>query len=84
MATVRVLLEHKPDLKRDQLFTRDKKGSTPRVVAFYTAHYDIHKYLRAAEWAVSGSQYSSKRNRARRLECCSRTPRRPSGLPAYA
>ncbi|KAK5439601.1 hypothetical protein LTR34_000569 [Exophiala xenobiotica] len=56
MATVRVLLEHNPDFKRDQLFTRDKKGSTPRVVAFYTAHYDIHRNLRAAEWAVSGTE----------------------------
>lgn len=56
MATVRVLFEHNPNQKREQLFTRDKKGSTPRVVAFYTAHYDIHKYLRTAEWAVSGSE----------------------------
>ncbi|EXJ78295.1 hypothetical protein A1O3_09456 [Capronia epimyces CBS 606.96] len=54
MATVKQFLEHNPELKRRQLFACDRKGSTPRVVAFYTAHYDIHKYLRAAEWDILG------------------------------
>lgn len=56
MATTRMLLEHDSELKREQLFARDRKGSTPRVVAFYTAHYDLHKYLRAAEWNVLGTE----------------------------
>ncbi|KIX01570.1 uncharacterized protein Z518_09296 [Rhinocladiella mackenziei CBS 650.93] len=59
MDTAKILLEHKPELKREQLFARDRKGSTPRVVAFYTAHYDIHKYLRAAEWEVLGTKPSN-------------------------
>lgn len=56
MDTVKMLLEHSPDpeLKRSQLFAKDRKGSTPREVAFYTAHYNIHKYLRATEWEVQG------------------------------
>lgn len=59
MGTVTRLLEHDPKLKSEQLFARDKKGSTPRVAAFFTAHYDIHKYLRAAEWAVLNSTPSN-------------------------
>ncbi|KAL6244479.1 hypothetical protein RBB50_008721 [Rhinocladiella similis] len=58
MSTARVLLEHDPQLKREQLFMRDRKGSTPRIVAFFTAHYDIHKYLRAEEWALLGTEPS--------------------------
>ncbi|KIX98765.1 uncharacterized protein Z520_05226 [Fonsecaea multimorphosa CBS 102226] len=57
--TVTTLLEgqnttNNSDLKRAQLFAQDRKGSTPRVVAFFTAHFDIHKFLRAAEWQVQG------------------------------
>ena len=56
MVTVKALLEHNadPEFKRTQLLTRERKGSTPREVAFFTAHYDIHKYLRAAEWELQG------------------------------
>ncbi|EXJ88377.1 hypothetical protein A1O1_05307 [Capronia coronata CBS 617.96] len=70
IATVQTLLEHDPDLKHEQIFTRDRKGSTPRVVAFYTAHYDIHKYLRAAEWDVLGytPNEASKLTRAIELD----------------
>ncbi|EXJ74159.1 uncharacterized protein A1O5_02453 [Cladophialophora psammophila CBS 110553] len=62
--TARTLLEQNgdPDLKRAQLFARDRKGSTPRVVAFFTAHYDIHKYLRTAEWQVQGITSPSSAN----------------------
>lgn len=59
METTRAILEHNPELRREQLLARDRKGSTPRVVAFFTAKYDIHKYLRAAEWEVLGSVRSS-------------------------
>lgn len=57
METARALLEHSSDmeLRRAQLSSHDKKGSTPREVAFFTAHYDIHKYLRAAEWELKGT-----------------------------
>ncbi|KIW19973.1 hypothetical protein PV08_00548 [Exophiala spinifera] len=58
MSTVRALLDHDPQLKREQLFARDRKGSTPRLVAFFTAHYDMHKYLRAEEWALLGTEPS--------------------------
>jgi len=61
--TVASLLQHDVETKGPQLSHRDRKGSTPRVVAFYTAHYDIHKYLRAAEWDFSGAEPS----RANRL-----------------
>lgn len=59
METVKMLLERRPDRKKAQLFSRDRKNSTPREVAFFTAHYDIHKYLRAAEWEVVGGERSS-------------------------
>ncbi|OQV07153.1 Ankyrin repeat-containing protein [Cladophialophora immunda] len=62
--TVKTLLEQNtnPNLKRAQLFVQDRKGSTPRIVAFFTAHYDIHKYLRAAEWQVQGITSPSSAN----------------------
>ncbi|KIW83537.1 hypothetical protein Z517_02782 [Fonsecaea pedrosoi CBS 271.37] len=62
---VRTLLEQNtdPDHQRAQLFVQDRKGSTPRVVAFFTAHYDIHKYLRAAEWQAQGITTPSSANR---------------------
>ncbi|OAP63558.1 hypothetical protein AYL99_02785 [Fonsecaea erecta] len=62
--TVRTLLEQNTDpaVKRAQLLAQDQKGSTPRVVAFFTAHYDIHKYLRAAEWQVQGITSPSRAN----------------------
>jgi ankyrin repeat protein len=59
METVVALLSHQPALKRQQLLRRDRKESTAREVAFYTAHYDIHKYLRAAEWATLGIEPSN-------------------------
>ncbi|KIW48394.1 uncharacterized protein PV06_00983 [Exophiala oligosperma] len=58
MSTTRVLLEFGSQLKREQIFVQDRKGSTPRTVAFFTAHYDIHKYLRAEEWALLGTEPS--------------------------
>ncbi|KIV89792.1 hypothetical protein PV10_07167 [Exophiala mesophila] len=58
METVKMLLERRPNLKSVQLFSKDRKHSTPREVAFFTAHYDIHKYLRAAEWEVVGGERS--------------------------
>ena len=56
MEVVRILVEHNTDsdLKHAQLFAQDKKGTTPREVAFFCARYDIHKYLRAAEWEIQG------------------------------
>ncbi|KAL2399710.1 Ankyrin-1 [Exophiala dermatitidis] len=68
IATVQRLLEHDPGLKYEQLFARDTKGSTPRVVAFYTAHYDIHKYLRAAEWDALGQAPSVENALTRAIE----------------
>ncbi|OCT49282.1 ankyrin [Cladophialophora carrionii] len=64
MAAVKTLVEYSSDseLKRAQLFSRDKKGSTPREVAFFTAHYDIHKYLRAAEREAQGMTEPSSSN----------------------
>lgn len=58
MDTVVSLLSYRPELTAKQLFARDRKDSTPREVAFYTAHYDIHKYLRAAEWKALGIESS--------------------------
>ncbi|KIV85881.1 hypothetical protein PV11_01533 [Exophiala sideris] len=62
MATVEALLKHDPNVRQAQLSAQDKKGSTPREVAFYTAHYDIHKYLRATEWAITGGEPSNTRS----------------------
>lgn len=55
LEAIDVLLNSQPELKREQLFAKDRSGCTPRVVAFYTAHYGIHKHLRAAEMALVGS-----------------------------
>jgi ankyrin repeat protein len=52
--TVETILNSHADMKYGQLFAKDRSGSTPRVVAFYTAHYDIHKLLRAAEVEILG------------------------------
>jgi ankyrin repeat protein len=54
LETVELILNSRADIRHDQLFAKDKKGSTPRMVAFYTAHYDIHKFLRAAEMDILG------------------------------
>jgi len=59
METVVSLLMHNSALHCKQLFAKDKKNATPREVAFYTAHYDVHKYLRAAEWVALGIEPSS-------------------------
>lgn len=59
METVVALLTHQSALQRRQLFSKDRKDATPREVAFYTAHYDIHKYLRAAEWVTLGIEPSN-------------------------
>ena len=48
-------LEYEPALRQEQLFARDKKGNTPREVAFYCAQYHVHKYLRSVEWEVLGT-----------------------------
>ena len=52
--TVDLILNSRADIRRGQLFAKDKKGSTPRMVAFFTAHFDIHKLLRAAEMETLG------------------------------
>jgi ankyrin repeat protein len=52
--TVKLVLNSHDDMKRSQLFAKDRSGSTARMVAFYTAHYDIHKLLRAAEMEILG------------------------------
>ena len=52
--TVELILNSRPDTKCGQLFAKDKKESTPRMVAFYTAHYNIYKLLRAAEMEMLG------------------------------
>ena len=46
---VELLLNDKTGLRKKQLSKKDRKGSTPRDVAFFTAHFDIHKLLRTAE-----------------------------------
>lgn len=47
--TVAILLNRDPKLRERQIFHREKKGDMARIVAFYTAHPEISKYLRAAE-----------------------------------
>ena len=59
LETVSQLLEYEPALRQKQLFARDKKGNTPREVAFYCAQYRIHKYLRSVEWEVLGTAPSN-------------------------
>ena len=56
LEAVKAILELRPDSKQAQLFATDKQGSTPRMVAFYIAKYDIHKYLRSAEMELLGGQ----------------------------
>ena len=46
---VELLLNDKSGLKKEQLSKKERKGSTPRDVAFFTSHFDIHKILRKAE-----------------------------------
>jgi ankyrin repeat protein len=75
---VELLLSARPDLNGEKLFKKDKKGSTPRDVAFFTAHFDIHKQLRAAEIEampstpsttdkIASAIESGKRDKIRRL-----------------
>jgi ankyrin repeat protein len=76
---VALLLQTQPDLRKAQLWKRERKGSTPRDVAFFTAHFDIYKQLRAAEMelqnycTVTGASKmafaieSGKREKVRRL-----------------
>lgn len=59
LETVEQLLQYAPHLQEQQLFQKDGTGSTPRTIAFFCAHYDVHKYLRALEWHVLGSSTSS-------------------------
>jgi ankyrin repeat protein len=49
LGTVQILLNQVPGARQDQILHRQKKGETARIVAFYTAHPDISKYLRAVE-----------------------------------
>ena len=51
---VEQLIEWAPHLKEEQLLHTDKSGSRPREIAFFCAHYDVHKYLRTLEWQVLG------------------------------
>jgi ankyrin repeat protein len=44
-----MLLSKRGNVKKEQLFKKERGGSTPRDVARFTAHFDIHKLLRAAE-----------------------------------
>jgi ankyrin repeat protein len=75
---VELLLNERPDLKKDQLSKRERNGSTPLDVAFFTAHFDIHKLLRAAEMEtqeqplttidkVTSAIENGKRDKVRRL-----------------
>lgn len=68
IATVKALLDHDPAMKSEQLFARDRKGSTPRVISFYTAHYDIYKYLRTVEWDLLGYATSNANMLTRAIE----------------
>jgi ankyrin len=47
--TVAILLNRDPNLREQQIFHRERKGDIARIVAFYTAHLEISKYLRVAE-----------------------------------
>jgi ankyrin repeat protein len=49
---VEFLLNEKPDVKKDQLFKIERNRSTPRDVAFFMAHFDVHKLLRTAEMGI--------------------------------
>jgi ankyrin repeat protein len=73
-----LLLNSKPSVKRDQLSKKERKGSTPADVAFFTAHFEIHKLLRAAEMEaqersvmtvdkISSAIESGKKEKVRRL-----------------
>lgn len=53
---VELLLNEKPELKMEQLFKQARGGFTPRDTAFFTAHFGIHKLLRAAE--MEGQEHS--------------------------
>jgi ankyrin repeat protein len=59
---VRLLVERtvEPDTVKAQLSATDRKGQTPREVAFFTAHYHIHKYLRGVEWEMNALPAPSK------------------------
>ncbi|ERF70990.1 hypothetical protein EPUS_03269 [Endocarpon pusillum Z07020] len=46
---VELLLNDKSGLKKEQLCKKERKGSTPRDVAFFTSHFGVHKLLRRAE-----------------------------------
>ena len=59
LETVVQLLEYDPETKHKQLLSKNKKGDTARVIAFYCAQYHIHKYLRGQEWQVLGEEPSS-------------------------
>jgi ankyrin repeat protein len=54
LPVVELILNHDPGLKRDQLSKKERKGSTPQDVAFFTAHFSIYKLLRAAELQSQG------------------------------
>ena len=50
------LLEYDPSLEKAQLTTTDSRGQTALNVAFFTAHYEVSKYLRAMGYAVLGTE----------------------------
>lgn len=58
LETVMQLIAYSPELSEDQLFQMNNRGSTARDVAFFCAHYDVCKYLRALEWELLGSATS--------------------------
>lgn len=75
---VESLLNERPALKKDQLSKKERNSSTPRDVAFFTAHFYIHKLLRAAELEsqehdlntsdkVTNAIESGKKEKVRRL-----------------
>ena len=46
------LLEYQPSRTKAQLTTTNRKRETARTVAFFTAHYQVSKYLRSTEYSV--------------------------------
>ena len=53
------ILEYEPALQKAQLRAKDRRGQTPRNVAFFTAHYKVSKYLRGMEYTILGTEPST-------------------------
>ncbi|KPI36177.1 Ankyrin-1 [Cyphellophora attinorum] len=55
LETVEQLIGYEPYYTEQQLLQVDHAEARPREVAFFCAHYDVHKYLRSLEWQLLGA-----------------------------